>query len=119
MGLAECLGAEGASESEEEAKDMQAEQQEIEEMIEEMGKHIEVYTSDFTDPKDEDLPPMLDDMVKAVKQSVGTGIWDTGCRRTLAGSRWIRNYVTALAKLQYTAEWTATEDKSNSATKAS
>ena len=111
VGMAECMGAEdGESETDDDLKEVQAEQEEIEEMIDMMGNLIEVYTS-ATEEVQEGAQQSLEETIEKVQQSCGTGIWDTGCRRTLAGSRWIRNYVTALSRLHYKAEWTATNEK--------
>ncbi len=39
----------------------------------------------------------VDEMVETLRSKVCVGIWDTGCRKTVAGANWLRNYVQALA----------------------
>ena len=53
----------------------------------------------------------IEEMVEALRAKVGIGIWDTGCRKTVAGATWIKTYMQALAGLGYTAEFAACTEK--------
>ena len=53
----------------------------------------------------------IEEMVETLRAKVGIGIWDTGCRKTVAGATWIKTYVQALAGLGYTAEFAACTEK--------
>ena len=46
-----------------------------------------------------------------MRAKVGIGIWGTGCRKTVAGETWLRNYVQALSGLGYVAEYAACTEK--------
>ena len=37
----------------------------------------------------------IEEMVETLPAKVGIGIWDTGCRKTVAGATWIKTYVQA------------------------
>jgi hypothetical protein len=53
----------------------------------------------------------IEEMVETLRAKVGIGIWDTGCRKTVAGATWIKTYVQALSGLGYFAEFAACTEK--------
>ena len=53
----------------------------------------------------------IEEMVKTLREKVGIGIWDTGCRKTVAGATWIKTYVQALSGMGYAAEFAACTEK--------
>ncbi len=53
----------------------------------------------------------VEELVATLRSKVGVGIWDTGCRKTLAGASWLHNYVQALASLGYPTEFAPCAEK--------
>ncbi len=47
----------------------------------------------------------------SLRSKVGIGIWDTGCRKTVAGVSWICTNVQALAGLEYPVEFAPCAEK--------
>ncbi len=76
-------------EPEEESADIRAQHQaEVQDLIEEISKDTSLAMTAETE-----------EMVESLRAKVGSGIWDTGCRKTVAGSTWIHTCVQALAGL--------------------
>ena len=89
VGMAECMGAEESDGEEEGEPDPDGSKQAaVEEVLEELGVHISgVHEQTTLDPTETNA---LEEMIKKVSEHVGTGIWDTGCRkrwRARSGSR--------------------------------
>ena len=63
-------------------------QAEVQDLIEKISKDTSLAMTAETE-----------EMVESLRAKVGIGIWDTGCRKTVAGSTWIHTCVQALAGL--------------------